>query len=500
MSATTAANQKTRSAKDIIRCVHTDPCTGFKEYFVVPVNKKSGRWYSEQSVEIVPFIHQRCEQKKTCVPPTQIHDRIDASIVLSGKKREATTAFRVDTNVPTAKKTRVESKAKQVDSRLQIVIDNHRDGFVSLLHDSAATGKKSVSADLLEDLRSKNLIIMRHANLQIHNDGGDLLGEFELKNRLTEAEKEGRKQVTSDRRRALNEKKRDLHAIVNRHRAEIIMLMKQISARGESIVGSTLIESARSKNLIEFRSTNLLVEQLGGKLLTECELESRMAKAEEEAGRAFEISEKEGIRREKEREFRSVVDMHRDVFVGLLKESVSRGEANINTSTLECVRARNLTAMRAANLASHKAGGVLLGNFQLNFQLTKAEEAASKIFLASRKRSSVKSAMIEPPDTNRDDTTATIREKEREFQAAVDKHRDDTLRLMKESALKGETNVSTEGMTTARNMNFDALAKANRSLNQAGGTLLVDFDLKARIARAEEEAVAMYIREELHSR
>ena len=179
MTATTAANQKTSSAKDIIRCVHTDPCTGFKEYFVVPVNKKSGRWYSEQIVEIVPFIRYRCEQRKTYVQPTQMHDIVDASITLSGKKREASTAFKGVTNVPTTKKPRVESEAKLIDSRLQIVIDKHRDGFVRLLHDSAATGKKSASADLLEDLRSKNLIVMRHANLHVHNDGGDLLEEFE---------------------------------------------------------------------------------------------------------------------------------------------------------------------------------------------------------------------------------------------------------------------------------------------------------------------------------
>lgn len=90
---------------------------------------------------------------------------------------------------------------------------------------------------------------------------------------------------------------------------------------------------------------------------------------------------------------------------------------------------------------------------------------------------------------------AAIEEKKLEFQAAIDKHKIDTLLLMKACALKGEAGVSSEDMTAARNRNFIALEIANQSISKAGGTMLVDIELKIRIARAEKEAVDMYIRD-----
>lgn len=494
MAATTAANRTTSSVKEIIRCVHTDPCTGFKEYFVTPVNRKGGHWCSEQKVNITSLVHHRSEQRKLFVQHARVHDVKSDAPAQSGKKRE-TSPRSVDAKDGSTKKSKIEG-ANQVDNRLQLVIDKHREDMVRLMHESATKGEKSVSTELLEDHRSNNLIVMRHANLLVYQEGGEMLEEFELKKLLLEAEKEGKKQTFSERRRTLNEKKRALQSIVDSHRGEILKLMKEMSLRGEPVVGNKLIEDARSKKLVELRLANGLVGQVGGKMLTECELQSRMTKAEEQAVRVCELEGMEGIRKEKERDFRSAVDRHRDVIVCLFKECSTRGESNVNSTLLANARSQNLVAIRAANQLVHEAGGKLLTEVELKFHLTKAEEAASKMYRSDAKRlASTNSALSEPPRKRMKEMRAVIEEKKLEFEAAIDKHKMDTLLLMKACALKGEAGVSSEDMTAARNRNFIALEIANQSISKAGGTMLVDIELKIRIARAEKEAVDMYIRD-----
>jgi len=75
------------------------------------------------------------------------------------------------------------------------------------------------------------------------------------------------------------------------------------------------------------------------------------------------------------------------------------------------------------------------------------------------------------PDTVRND------ENESEFQAAMNKHRDDTLHFMKLSATKGESCVPTNVMTDARNASLVAMKTVNLLLHGAGGKMLTKRDL-----------------------
>lgn len=514
MTATTIANRKASNTTSIIRCVHSDPCTGFIEYFVVPMDKKAGRWYSEQSVDLTALIHYRCERRKHFEQLVRTKEAPHTALQ-SGKKREASTCS-VDATAPT-KKTRVERGTKKVDSRLQLVLDKHRDDVVRLLNESAS-GEKSLSTELLEELRSKNLIEMRRENLLVYQEGGDLLEEFELRNRLTESEKESKKKVLADRRRGLSEKKRAFQAVFNQHRDDIRNLVKDSYARGEASVDINLIEIARAKNLVDLRSANILVEQFGGKLLSEDELKSQMTSAETQALRLIELDkksaekkvraaarQKEANLKDRERELRRAIEMHRDVTVCLMKTCAARGEAVVSTMLIEKARSQNLVGIRAANLFVHKAGGKLLGEIELKIELAKAEQAASKLYQrdvkgqdrqsqSSTKRAApTNSALVQPPVKKMKDEG--LQDKEREFQAALNRHRDDTIRLMKECASRGESGVSIEDMTATRSKNILALENANRSIHQAGGAKLVDMELKVRMSRAEKEAVDMYVQE-----
>jgi hypothetical protein len=92
------------------------------------------------------------------------------------------------------------------------------------------------------------------------------------------------------------------------------------------------------------------------------------------------------------------------------------------------------------------------------------------------------------PDTVRND------ENESEFQAAMNKHRDDTLRLLKLSAVKGESCVPTNVMTDARNASLVAMKTVNLLIHGAGGKMLTKRDLKNLLAKAEQNATVLYTR------
>ncbi len=83
---------------------------------------------------------------------------------------------------------------------------------------------------------------------------------------------------------------------------------------------------------------------------------------------------------------------------------------------------------------------------------------------------------------------------EAKFQASIKKHRDETVKLLKSSAAKGEASVPANKMASIRNKSLAAMASAKMI---AGGKRLTEQELTGLLAKAEQDAVAVYI-QELH--
>ncbi len=300
----------------------------------------------------------------------------------------------------------------------------------------------------------------------------------------------------------LVQKEHEFQALVNRHRDDVFRLMKELATRGESSIPANQITAARNKSLFDMRVANFFVHQSGGTMLLENDLNLVLAKAEQEAV----ILWKQGLRQVNNIATEKISCGSKEVGD---HHEFSDGEGDncsvaSSKSYYKDLCARLTATLEKRNKDNHELRSEItnlkdaLGKqeIELKFHLTKAEEAASRIYQSSTKRAAPSnSAITEPPDKRNKDMSAAIKEKEREFEAAVDRHKEDTLRLMRECAKNGGTDVSTEDMTAARNMNFIALVNANRSILQAGGKLFVDAELQNRISRAEKEAVAMYIRD-----
>lgn len=76
-----------------------------------------------------------------------------------------------------------------------------------------------------------------------------------------------------------------------------------------------------------------------------------------------------------------------------------------------------------------------------------------------------------------------------EFQALLNRHRDDVVRLMKDSAAKGLSSVSTHEL---RNQKLVDIRVANFNVYQSGGTMLKEEELQSLFSQAEQEAVDLY--------
>jgi len=85
------------------------------------------------------------------------------------------------------------------------------------------------------------------------------------------------------------------------------------------------------------------------------------------------------------------------------------------------------------------------------------------------------------------------------YNEAVEKHKMDTLKLLKESAAKGEESVSVAAIGEARKVNIAAMQRANASIlmhNGKQGTTSHRNDVEevhAALSRAENDAVKLYI-------
>jgi len=83
------------------------------------------------------------------------------------------------------------------------------------------------------------------------------------------------------------------------------------------------------------------------------------------------------------------------------------------------------------------------------------------------------------------------------IQAAVDKHRTDTFRILSICATQGQSCVPSNNMTARRYANLNALAAANQLVYRAGGHKLPYHDLKTLLEKAEEDAVSSFKKVEM---
>jgi hypothetical protein len=113
---------------------------------------------------------------------------------------------------------------------------------------------------------------------------------------------------------------------------------------------------------------------------------------------------------------------------------------------------------------------------------------------ANIKRKASSSTKSKPP-AKKIKNVGSNKQNNAELQAIVNKHRDDTLRLLKLSSEKGESCVPVDAITNTRSANFGALAYVNRSQHAAGGNMLMESDLTNFLAKAENDAVVLYSEE-----
>ena len=203
MTANNIASRQASSNKSptttAVRIVHTDPMTGFNDYFVVPTGKKRGSWYLEEKVDLNALIQYRSIRRR---PWLEKKDQLERerkqkeTLLSAAKKKEAVSvsknkrkapASSVKSNPPT-KKAKNASLIKQKQNDFQATVNEHRGDTLRLLKTSAAKGEASVPAYLMAQSRMANLSKMKAANMAVKCCGGKKLSDKELSARLAKAE------------------------------------------------------------------------------------------------------------------------------------------------------------------------------------------------------------------------------------------------------------------------------------------------------------------------
>ena len=158
-----------------VRFVHTDPLTGFKEYYVVPNNKKCGSWYSDESIDLYSLIQYRLE-----------HRRRQKGKQMSKLERTAPCSAK---SKPPAKTSIDNCANNRHEAEFQAAMDKHRDETLRLLKLSAAKGEACVPTNMMIDTRNMFLVAMTTINLSTHS-GGKKLFEHDLTSLLAKAERD----------------------------------------------------------------------------------------------------------------------------------------------------------------------------------------------------------------------------------------------------------------------------------------------------------------------
>ena len=168
-----------------IRCVHTDPATGFNEYFVATNNGKRGYWWPEENVDFTSLIHYRFEQRRPYLEKKEKlqRERLHATHSKSSNTKRKAPPSSVNVSMPPAKKINTSDVFFQKGLEFQAACNKHAEDTCRLLKASAAAGQSSVPPSKMLDARNKNLAAMRKANLMG-------LSENELLIRIGQAEAE----------------------------------------------------------------------------------------------------------------------------------------------------------------------------------------------------------------------------------------------------------------------------------------------------------------------
>ena len=202
--------------------------TGRNEYFVVPLGKNRGGWYSENSIDLSSFIQHRFERRRSfrekkeqqdCerkLRELEIKRKQEAEIrKMESEKRQKEMEEKNNQHLKRkanpdvvktkqAKKTKDSGLIKKHELEFQAAFDNHQADTVSLLRESAARGEKSVPTDSMTRTRAKNMAAVRAANFLIHQLGGRNLNETELTNKLAQAEAAAVKLYVAELKKTLN--------------------------------------------------------------------------------------------------------------------------------------------------------------------------------------------------------------------------------------------------------------------------------------------------------
>lgn len=205
------SNSNKRPTATAIRCVHSDPVTGFQEYFVVPHGKKRGCWHSEASVDLSALVEYRFELRRNSLEKERLaRERKKQEIKKQQdikskaapkqiiKKRKAPSS---STNPsppvkkphvvnPPAKTPNVQTPISLKQKEFEANVKKHRDDTLRLLKISAAKGEASVCPLKMTDVRSRSIAAMRAANHHVALVGGRKLSDVELTGYVQKAEQE----------------------------------------------------------------------------------------------------------------------------------------------------------------------------------------------------------------------------------------------------------------------------------------------------------------------
>ena len=145
-----------------IRCKYTDPQSGFTEYFVVPVNRIRGLWYSEANIDESNLILYRFDKRKAAQynKRPKVFPKPPAPAPTPSKKRVAAgsngTQVRVNQSLPRNNP----NNPLSYEAMFTAALERHRMDTVTLLKESAARGEKSVSVAAIGEARKRANALM----------------------------------------------------------------------------------------------------------------------------------------------------------------------------------------------------------------------------------------------------------------------------------------------------------------------------------------------------
>ena len=199
-----------------IRCKYTDTSTGFTEYFVVPINRVRGQWYSESVVDEQNLTLFRYEKRKVAqlnkrqkefpkpAAPKPVQAPAPAPVPAPvHKPRPAPPKKRVSA-APNSTKVRINHALPQEDRRKSYETlyygakEKHKLDTFELLKQSAAKGEKRVSVAKMGEARKVNIAKMRRANAMLSSCGGKHRTDAELTAALSRAESDAIKLYMED--------------------------------------------------------------------------------------------------------------------------------------------------------------------------------------------------------------------------------------------------------------------------------------------------------------